>query len=161
MSREFILERVQFINRPLEEVFAFFSDAQNLSVITPDWLQFKIKTPPPIEMRAGTTIDYQIKLRGIPLRWRSEITAWEPPVRFVDVQRRGPYRYWIHEHAFASVGASRTIVRDRVRYAVVGGRLFHKFFVEPDLERVFNYRTRKLDEIFHGERRAAGGGSPL
>ena len=149
--REFTLKRSQTIERPLDEVFAFFSDAQNLSVITPDWLKFEIVTPTPIEMGAGTRIDYRIKLHGIPLPWQSEITAWEPPHRFVDEQRRGPYRYWIHEHTFTADGVNRTIIRDRVRYAVPGGALVHRLFVGPDLERVFNYRAQKLDEIFHRE----------
>jgi ligand-binding SRPBCC domain-containing protein len=152
--REFTLEREQVIDRSLQEVFAFFSDAQNLSTLTPDWLKFQIIAPLPIEMGAGTLIDYQIKLHGFPMRWQSEITAWEPPHRFVDKQRRGPYRYWVHEHSFDADSANRTIIRDRVRYAVPGGELVHKLFVEPDLERVFTYRARKLDEIFHGERQA-------
>jgi ligand-binding SRPBCC domain-containing protein len=156
MKREFTLERAQVIERPLDEVFAFFSDARNLATITPDWLNFKIVSEQSIEMGAGTFIDYELKLHGIPLRWRSEITAWEPPVRFVDEQRRGPYRYWIHEHSFEALDINRTVVRDRVRYAVPGGLLAHKLFVENDLERVFTYRAEKLDEIFHGERTVAG-----
>lgn len=151
MNREFKLERNQFIDGPLQEVFAFFSDAHNLTSITPDWLKFEILTPQPIEMCAGTLIDYKLRLRGIPLRWQSEITQWEPPYRFVDEQRRGPYRYWIHEHTFDAVAANRTIVRDRVRYDVPGHTLVHKLFVEPDLERVFTYRAQKLDEILHGQ----------
>jgi ligand-binding SRPBCC domain-containing protein len=99
-------------------------------------------------MGEGVNIDYSIRLRGVPVRWRSEITAWEPPYRFVDEQRRGPYRYWIHEHTFEPVDEHTTLVRDRVRYDVPGGTLIHKFFVEPDLERVFSYRAAKLDEIF-------------
>jgi ligand-binding SRPBCC domain-containing protein len=107
-------------------------------------------------MGEGTIIDYRLKLHGVPLRWRSEITGWDPPVKFVDEQRRGPYRHWIHEHTFESVGARRTIVRDRVRYAVPGGRLVHRLFVAPDLERVFAYRAEKLNQIFHGEKKVAG-----
>jgi ligand-binding SRPBCC domain-containing protein len=156
MSREFKLERDQLIERPLPEVFSFFADARNLAVITPPWLNFEIRSNQPIEMAAGTVIDYRLALRGVPLRWRSEITVWDPPVRFVDEQRRGPYRYWIHEHTFEADGAGRTIVGDRVRYAVPGGSLVHRLFVEPDLERVFAYRAGKLDAIFHGHRSVAG-----
>jgi ligand-binding SRPBCC domain-containing protein len=155
MNREFTLEREQSIDLPLQEVFAFFSDAHNLAVITPEWLRFEIVTPEPIEMRMGTLIDYKLRLRGIPLKWQSEITAWEPPHRFVDEQRRGPYRYWIHEHTFDAAGPRRTIVRDRVRYDVPGGRPVQRLFVQPDLERVFDYRARKLDEILSRRRGVA------
>ncbi len=69
---------------PLEEVFPFFADARNLEELTPDWLSFTVLTPEPIPMAVGTTIDYRLAWRGIPLGWRSEIAAWEPPHRFVD-----------------------------------------------------------------------------
>jgi ligand-binding SRPBCC domain-containing protein len=156
MNKQFTLERTQTIDRPVDEVFEFFSEAGNLTLITPDWLNFRIMSGQPVEMGVGAIIDYRLKLHGIPLRWRSEITEWDPPVRFVDEQRRGPYRYWIHEHSFEAVEAGRTVVRDRVRYAVPGGPLVNRLFVEPDLERVFRYRADKLDRIFHGERKVAG-----
>lgn len=146
--REFNLQRSQTIRRPREEVFSFFADARNLGVITPAWLKFKMVTPGPVEMASGTLIDYTIKLHGFPIRWQSEITAWDPPHRFVDEQRVGPYRFWIHEHAFDSISETETRVRDSVRYGVPGGRLVQRLFVSPDLERVFAFRARKLEEIF-------------
>jgi ligand-binding SRPBCC domain-containing protein len=82
---------------PLVDVFEFFSDAYNLEEITPPWLHFSVQTPAPIEMKRGALIDYRLRLHGIPIHWRTEITAWEPPFRFVDEQLRGPYRYWRHE----------------------------------------------------------------
>jgi len=90
----------QWLPRPREEVFRFFSDARNLQHITPAFLHFHVLTPNPIEMRRGALIDYRLKLRGVPLRWRSEITSWEPPQRFSDIQVRGPYAEWVHTHAF-------------------------------------------------------------
>ena len=138
-----------YLPRPREEVFAFFAEAGNLDLLTPGWLHFRILSPRPLAMDEGTRIDYRLRLRGIPVSWRSEITAWEPPRRFVDEQRRGPYRIWIHEHTFEEQGGG-TLCRDRVRYAVPGGRLANRLFVAPDLRRIFAYRIRQLRERFGG-----------
>ncbi len=143
---EFVLHREQTLDAPLGRVFAFFSNAENLEGITPPFLRFRVVSARPIVMRVGTLIDYSLKLNGIPFRWRSEITVWEEGKGFVDEQRKGPYRYWIHEHTFASV-AGGTLVTDRVRYAVPGGALVHGLFVRGQLERIFDYRaeaTRRL-----------------
>lgn len=98
-------------------------------------------------MRRGALIDYRLRIHGLPLRWRSEITAWDPPRRFVDEQRRGPYRLWRHTHTFTE-GVGGTIVHDRVRYAVLGGILIHKLLVERDVRTIFAYREKALREIF-------------
>lgn len=132
---------------PREEVFAFFSDAANLQKITPPWLSFEIVTPTPVAMHPGALIDYRLRVRGIPLRWRSEITEWHPPERFVDEQRRGPYRQWHHEHEFFEKDGG-TLATDRVLYAVPFDWLTHRFLVRPDVERIFAYRQEKLRERF-------------
>ena len=98
-------------------------------------------------MAAGTRIDYRLRLHGIPLRWTSDITTWEPPFRFVDEQVRGPYRIWIHEHTFEEKPGG-TVVRDNVRYSVLGGALVNRVFVRPDLRKIFGYRHARLREIF-------------
>jgi hypothetical protein len=136
-----------WLPRPLQEVFAFFADARNLQRITPPWLSFEVLAPGETEMKAGTLIDYKLRVHGMPLRWRSEITVWEPPRRFVDEQRRGPYRLWIHEHRFAEKDKG-TLVTDDVRYAVPGGALVNKLFVAGDVARIFEHRKQKLEEIF-------------
>jgi ligand-binding SRPBCC domain-containing protein len=133
--------------RPIEEVFAFFSEASNLGSITPPWLSFRTITPRPIEMRVGAVIDYKLRVRGFPIRWRSKITAWKPPYEFVDEQIRGPYRLWIHAHKFESRNGG-TLVWDDVRYAVPFDWLLHKFVVRPDLERIFAYRADCLRRRF-------------
>jgi ligand-binding SRPBCC domain-containing protein len=143
----FTLEAELWLPRRREEVFPFFADAFNLEALTPPWLKFEVLTPRPIEMRAGLRIDYRLRLRGLPLRWQSEITAWEPPCRFVDEQRRGPYRAWIHEHTFAERDGG-TLAQDVVRYGVIGGRLVNTLFVRRDVERIFRYRQKKLREVF-------------
>ncbi|MEJ2635099.1 MAG: SRPBCC family protein [Calditrichia bacterium] len=148
--RLYIFESEAILNRPVAEIFDFFSSAGNLEVVTPPWLNFRILTPPPIKMQAGTRIDYRLRLYGIPISWKTEITVWEPPHRFVDTQLKGPYRKWVHEHRFEETGQG-TRMTDRVEYAVPGlifAPLIHKFFVGRDVERIFAYRRVRLDEIF-------------
>ena len=140
------LKTEQKLEKSQDELFSFFSDAHNLAEITPPGLHFRVLTPHQIEMKVGTRIDYRLKLRGIPIRWQSEITAWNPPHAFVDEQRRGPYRCWIHSHTFVPV-PDGTLVRDEVEYAVFGGLLIQKFFVAPDIEEIFAYRSQKLQEL--------------
>lgn len=151
------LHQSTFVARPRAEVFEFFADPGNLELLTPPWLSFRILTPPPIAMCAGLRIDYRIALHGLPLRWQSEITAWEPPFRFVDEQRRGPYRLWIHEHRFLERDGGTEIV-DQVRYAAPGGRLVERLFVDRDLARIFDYRRARIAALLAGDGpRAAGG----
>jgi ligand-binding SRPBCC domain-containing protein len=135
-----------WVPAPVESVFSFFSDAQNLNEITPGWLDFHVLTALPIEMKEGTLIDYKLRLRGIPIRWRSEILKWNPPFCFVDTQVVGPYRKWIHTHSFVSKDGG-TVIRDEVEYAVGAGWLgyfLNRFLVRPDLEKIFHFRYRKL-----------------
>ena len=145
--RIFHLRSSLWLPRPLDDVFDFFADARNLERLTPPWLRFEIVTPGPIAMRPGTPIAYRLKLHGIPLRWDSEIAVWEPPHRFVDVQRRGPYRRWVHEHRFEARDGG-TLVSDHVRYAVLGGALVERLFVRRDVEAIFAYRRDVLVKTF-------------
>jgi len=138
------------LQSPLGVVFPFFSDASNLEALTPPWMRFRIVTPRPIAMHAGALIDYRLRVRGIPLRWRSEITAWDPPFRFADEQRRGPYRFWKHEHHFEECeGGTRAL--DIVHYAVPFDFFSHRLLVKPDIERIFAFRTKELLERFGGK----------
>lgn len=149
-----MLEREQVIPIPLERIFDFFADAGNLESITPPWLHFQIQTPRPIEMRQGTLIDYRIRWGPIPLKWRTEIREWRPPHRFVDVQLIGPYRLWHHLHEFERCtieGKEMTRMRDIVHYALPAtgvSWLAHGLMVKPDLERIFDYRYARIEEIF-------------
>lgn len=132
---------------PPERLFPFFGDAANLNEITPPWLHFEIATSPPIQMKVGTLIDYRLKVRGLPLRWRTKINVWDPPHRFVDEQLKGPYRQWIHEHTFKECDGG-TLATDHVKYAVPFDLLIHRAFVGPDIQRIFRYRTESLTKKF-------------
>lgn len=143
----FHLRTSQHLARPLPEVFEFFSKASNLGEITPDWLKFRILTPGDPPMRVGLLLDYRIALHGIPMRWQSEITHWDPPHTFADAQRRGPYSKWVHTHSFRADGDTTWVI-DHVEYASIGGRLVNKLFLEPQLRRIFGHRTDVIGAKF-------------
>ena len=132
---------------PREKVFPFFADARNLETLTPPWLNFRILTPGEIPMRVGTLIDYELRIRGLPIRWRTKITGWNPPAGFCDEQLRGPYRLWRHAHEFTEQNGG-TLCRDRVEYAVPGGALMNRLFVRRDVEGIFAYRAGALTKFF-------------
>jgi ligand-binding SRPBCC domain-containing protein len=146
----YLLTAEQWLPVPRAELFPFFSDASNLERMTPDTLQFEVITPLPIEMKRSARIDYRLRIHGVPVRWKSEITVWEPPSRFVDLQLQGPYKLWRHEHSSEERDGG-TLCRDRVEYRVPGGLLaplVHFLFVRSDVERIFHYRRRSLEEVF-------------
>ncbi len=145
MNREYQSEL--WLPLPPEALFPFFSDAGNLEQITPPWLHFRVLTPKPIEMKAGALIDYRLKVHGLPMKWRTRINCWDPPHRFEDEQLRGPYRKWVHEHTFEERDGG-TVVRDRVEYATPFDWLVHGILVRPDIERIFDYRTKALRKRF-------------
>ena len=148
---EHILKRELTLARPREEVFAFFADAKNLELITPAHLNFKITSPPPIALREGALIDYELSLHGLPMRWRTEITTWDPPHRFVDTQLKGPYSQWIHTHTFTEIDPTTTLIADEVKYRLPLeplGDLFH-FIVESELKKIFDYRTKVVAELLN------------
>jgi ligand-binding SRPBCC domain-containing protein len=144
------LEREQRVPGAPADVFELYADAFALEEITPPWLRFRVVTPGPIDMGAGTLIDYRLRLHGVPVRWRSRIELWEPFRRFVDVQVEGPYRVWHHTHEFEPDGRGGTKIRDVVRYALpLGplGALAHVLFVRRDLARIFDHRRDAVERL--------------
>src|SRR3954467_13922683 len=140
----FLFRAEQRVPRPIDEVFHFFSRAENLQQITPPWLNFRIQSVSTNPVRRGTLIQYALRWRVFPIRWTTEITDWDPPYRFVDVQRKGPYALWHHEHRFYSEG-NFTRITDHVQYALPFGslgRLVHRLKVKHDVEAIFAYRQK-------------------
>jgi len=146
----YVLERTQIVPRPRAEVFPFFADPANLERLTPPLVGFTILTPSPIAMKPGALIDYKIKINGIPVKWRTEIAAYDPPNMFVDVQLKGPYKTWRHTHTFRDVPGG-TELGDHVEYELpLGplGTIAHALFVKRQLKTIFDYRTKVLAEMF-------------
>lgn len=144
--KEFKFHTELWLPRRRDEVFPFFSEARNLEIITPPWLNFEVLTPEPSMMRAGTLIDYRIRVHGIPIRWRTEIAEWHPPHLFVDVQLRGPYTLWHHTHQFEEDNGG-TLCIDDVRYRPRGGAFVNWLFVRRDVKRIFAFRNERLARI--------------
>ena len=153
----FTLESAVWLPRPRDELFPFFSAAENLGRITPPILGWRILTPLPVVMRAGALIDYRILVHGLPMRWRTLISAWEPSSRFVDEQVKGPYRRWRHEHSFEPLDGG-TLCRDHIEYTVPFAFLSHRWIVRPDLLRIFTHRQERMRELFNP---GSGPPSPL
>ncbi|HXH87399.1 MAG TPA: SRPBCC family protein [Gaiellaceae bacterium] len=139
------LARTQLVPRGLGETFAFFADPRNLEAITPPWLNFRILEAPE-RLERGSFLRYRLRLYGIPLRWLTEIEAWQPPRGFTDRQLRGPYRLWVHTHRFTAV-EDGTEIYDNVRYRVPGGRLAPTRIVRGLVEEIFDYREARLREL--------------
>ena len=144
------VKRTQFIDRPVEEVWDFFSNPRNLREITPESMDFQIRSELPEEIYAGMIIEYQVRpIANIPMTWVTEITQVEKPYFFIDEQREGPYAFWHHQHHFKSVNGG-TEVTDLVHYKVpLGflGRIFQPIFVEPQLNAIFKYRNEALEKL--------------
>ena len=139
------LESDLWLPRPVDDVFDFFSNAANLEALTPPWLHFHIVNPA-IVIRRGVLIDYRLRLHGIPLQWQSEISRWDPPRQFVDEQRKGPYRRWVHTHTFEEERGG-TRVRDVVEFEVPFGWLVGGF-VMRDVRKIFAFRQQALAKLF-------------
>jgi ligand-binding SRPBCC domain-containing protein len=132
-----------------DHVFAFFAEATNLERITPPELGFEIVTPGLIHLHEGACIEYRLHLFGLPFSWHTEIQLWNPPEAFVDVQRRGPYKLWVHTHRFREEDGV-TIIEDEVQYALPYAPLGELVYplVRLQLHRIFRYRQRAIQAYF-------------
>ena len=150
MSPPYKITHDQLVPRPLEQVFVFFSRAENLEAITPEWLKFQVMSVVPEPIQKGSLIEYRLKLHGLSLRWTSQIVEWEPPHQFIDLQLQGPYELWRHTHRFIAEGAN-TRIRDEVVYSLpLGplGQIAHRLFVRRDVERIFAFRASAVRARF-------------
>lgn len=145
------LKRVQKVPVSVEKAWEFFSSPKNLAVITPKEMGFIIKSKVPEKMYSGLLIDYTVKpLLGIPLPWQTEILEVDELKSFVDNQNKGPYKLWHHTHIFEPIDGG-VIMTDIVKYELpLGflGTIAHGLFVKNKLNHIFDYRYKKVEELF-------------
>ena len=155
-STSFRLTNSVVVGLPLADAFEFCRDTRFLNEISPPLLHFQPRNRPETDVKiaAGTEIEYDMRVHGVPMRWRSRIPVFDPPHRFIDQQLDGPYRSWSHTHTFASLNDHKTVIGDLVDYTIPGGPivafLTHLLFVERDLIKVFSHRSMKYREILGG-----------
>jgi ligand-binding SRPBCC domain-containing protein len=145
-----VLEAVQWVPRPIAEVFPFFADPHNLERITPAFLGFRILSMSTPAIEAGTLLKYRMRLRGVPVGWTTLIQDWDPPRGFRDVQLAGPYRLWDHTHRFAARDGG-TLLNDIVRYRTPLDFLRRTpvlSWVDRDVAGIFRYRQEVIGREF-------------
>ncbi|MGB0376195.1 MAG: SRPBCC family protein [Flavobacteriaceae bacterium] len=145
------LHTVQKLPIKISEAWDFLSDPKNLKTITPDYMGFDILSGADRKMYPGQIIQYIVTpVAGIPTKWVTEITHVKEGEYFVDEQRFGPYALWHHKHFIKPI-ANGVEMEDIVDYKLpfgTLGRLAHPILVKPKLKEIFDYRFKKLIELF-------------
>jgi ligand-binding SRPBCC domain-containing protein len=139
----------QFVEAPRDKVVPFFSRAENLEVLTPPWLNFRILKKSSSEISPGSIIDYRLNIHGVPVKWKTLISEWNLPLSFTDEQLKGPYRKWHHVHSFYEVSGG-TLLTDQVTYRVPFswvGKLVLSSWIARDVKTIFNFRKKKIREL--------------
>ena len=145
----------QFLPITLNKAWEFFSDAENLAVITPPSLAFKVLTPvKDKEIYEGMLIDYKVSpFFKLPMHWQTEIAKVDKPFSFTDRQLKGPYKLWEHTHHFFEK-ENGILMKDKVKYQLpygVIGELAHSILVRDKIENIFAYGKQVLNQIFNGK----------
>ena len=148
--QDLIYECEQWVPKTIEEIFPFFAEAKNLEKITPPHLRFHIVGMNTETINKGTLIDYKLQLYGVPFKWKTKISEFEPNKMFIDEQLKGPYSKWVHLHTFEQINGG-TLLKDLVHYRIpMGalGKILLGRFIRKDIEKIFNYRKSVIAELF-------------
>ena len=149
-TKYFRFRQYQFVAKPIEEVFKFFAEAKNLERITPSQLSFKIDSQSTEEIQEGTNFVYRLKIHGVPAKWKTNITNWNPPYEFVDWQQKGPYRVWYHNHLFVET-ESGTLLIDEVKFVLPFrwiSNILVSWFIKLDVKSIFKYRYEYIRDYY-------------
>ena len=149
----YTLYATQTVDKEIDFLWDFFSKPSNLNKLTPEDVQFKIISGKSDDFYEGKIISYKIKpFKLVTLNWITEISQVKEGSYFIDNQISGPYKMWHHEHHFKSNNDGTTEIIDKVKYKVpfdILGRLIHKIFIKRKLFNIFNFRQKKINELFN------------
>ena len=138
------------VKTTLKKAWEFIQNPNNLNLITPPDMHFKIITDIPEKIYNGLIINYNVKIPFMgATNWISEIKHVEEPYQFVDEQRMGPYKWWYHQHQLRETSQGIEVI-DRVFYQLpfgILGRIAHKIFVKRQLNRIFSHRNKMFIEL--------------
>ena len=132
-------------------VFDFFKQPGNLKLLMPNYMAFDFLTPGKLNMKEGAVFDYNVKMFGFPIRWTTYITEYVEPNYFVDVQLKGPHKYWYHRHEFIDV-EDGTIVKDYICYLMpwgLLGKVGHSLIMKHIIKSMFEYRKQVILKKFN------------
>lgn len=143
------LFRDQFVPMRPDQIFPFFSKAENLGILTPSWLNFKITAKSDVFLKKESTIDYKLKIHGVSVKWRTLISDWKNNEFFIDEQLRGPYSKWHHLHLFEPVPGG-CLLRDEVIYRIPGslvGKWLLGHWIGKTVNKIFSFRQQRIEEM--------------
>lgn len=147
----YTIETQQELPVNLQDAWDFFSNPNNLKVLTPSEVKMAFKGSPVDKIYEGQVIRYKISpLFGINVNWATQIDVVKEGLYFVDTQISGPFKVWHHQHHFESTGKG-TIIKDLVHYQMplgILGKVAHPILVKPKLKEIFDFRKRKIEEFF-------------
>ena len=145
------LHKTQNIPITMNQAWEFLSSPANLKTITPDYMGFHILSGADRPMFPGQIIQYIVTpVMGIKTKWVTEITHVKDKEYFVDEQRFGPYALWHHKHFIKPIDGG-VEMEDIIDYKIplgILGQMVHPLLVKPKLEEIFEYRQKKLVELF-------------
>ena len=148
----FTYEQSQKVPAPIEQVWDFISSPANLKHITPPYMGFDVMTPNlPEKMYEGMIIRYNVSpLAGIKMEWVTEITHIKDLEFFVDMQQKGPYKFWHHQHHLKEIDGG-VLMHDIVNYEppyYFIGQIANKIIINKKLNEIFDFRRNKMEEVF-------------
>ena len=151
--KKYNFSKSTLLNCGIEELFEFHRDTSNLEKVSPQNLDVKIIKMDEVPMEQGSEVELKISKFGIGIKWKIKILHLEPPNLISDLQEKGPFKHWLHNHRFEKTERG-TLMTDEIFFmpplGVLGIPLVP--FIKLNLNNMFEYRHKRMKEIFGNEK---------